>query len=86
MRRQLVWSASANRDLARLDRQVAARLYRAATRFAETGHGDFARLRPPMEGYRLRVGDWRLLVSMDDPQGTMEVVAIRHRREAYRSE
>jgi len=83
---QLLWSAAAKRDLAKIDRQVSARIVRAAVRCAETGHGDLSRLRPPLDGYRLRVGDWRLLLELDEPSGTMRVVRVLHRREAYREE
>ncbi len=35
-------------------------------------------------GYRLRVGDYRVLYEVDQPMLTITVYAIRHRREAYR--
>ena len=34
--------------------------------------------------WRLRVGDYRVLFSIDDSTRVVEIVAIRHRREAYR--
>lgn len=36
------------------------------------------------EGYRLRVGDYRVLFTIDDRAQTITVYRIRHRREAYR--
>jgi len=36
------------------------------------------------EGYRLRVGDHRILYLINDAMKRVEVIAIRHRREAYR--
>ena len=42
------------------------------------------KLRGKAEEYRLRVGDYRVLYIVDDAAQVVEVVAIRHRREAYR--
>ena len=36
------------------------------------------------EGYRLRVGDYRLLYTVDDRGGRVVVYSVAHRREAYR--
>jgi mRNA interferase RelE/StbE len=34
--------------------------------------------------WRIRVGDWRVIYSIDDPTGRVDVSAIRHRSDAYR--
>ena len=36
------------------------------------------------EGYRIRVGDYRVLFMIDDANKAVEVYAIRHRRDVYR--
>lgn len=36
------------------------------------------------QGYRLRVGDYRILYEIDDPGKMVTVYRIKHRREAYR--
>ncbi|MBI2917328.1 MAG: type II toxin-antitoxin system RelE/ParE family toxin [Chloroflexi bacterium] len=36
------------------------------------------------EGYRLRVGDYRVLYRINDKDQTVVVRGIKHRREAYR--
>ncbi|MBI2872073.1 MAG: type II toxin-antitoxin system RelE/ParE family toxin [Chloroflexi bacterium] len=35
-------------------------------------------------GYRVRVGEYRVLFFLDDETRTVVVTAVRHRREAYR--
>jgi mRNA interferase RelE/StbE len=35
-------------------------------------------------GYRLRVGDWRVMFALQDDVLTVLVIRIAHRREAYR--
>jgi mRNA interferase RelE/StbE len=34
--------------------------------------------------WRVRVGDWRVLYTIDDNQRVVDVAAIRHRGDAYR--
>jgi len=36
------------------------------------------------DGYRIRVGDYRVLFVIDDDNKKVEVYAIRHRRDVYR--
>ena len=37
-----------------------------------------------LEGYRLRVGDYRVLLTIDDANKLVTIYRILHRREAYR--
>ncbi|MHB0875935.1 MAG: type II toxin-antitoxin system RelE family toxin [Anaerolineae bacterium] len=80
----VIWANPAEHDLRRLDRDVARRVREAVARFAETGEGDIARLRPPAAGYCLRVGDWRVLVYIDRQAGTLTVRAVDHRSRIYK--
>ncbi|MGQ9555652.1 MAG: type II toxin-antitoxin system RelE family toxin [Anaerolineae bacterium] len=43
---------------------MATRVVRAVVRLAGSGQGDLKQLQPPMYGYRVRVGDWRVLVDL----------------------
>jgi mRNA interferase RelE/StbE len=36
------------------------------------------------DGYRLRVGDWRVLYDLDERLRVIDVVDVRQRKEAYR--
>jgi mRNA interferase RelE/StbE len=80
----VVLTASAQRDLRRLDRPVAARILDALTRFAETGQGDVTRLQGVADEWRLRVGDWRVRFRYDYPTRTLAVLRILPRGQAYR--
>ena len=35
-------------------------------------------------GYRVRVGDYRILFEIDDPTQTVIIYRVKHRREVYR--
>ena len=41
------------------------------------------KLKGRAEEYRLRVGDYRVLYVVDDAAQVVEIIAVRHRREAY---
>jgi mRNA interferase RelE/StbE len=36
------------------------------------------------EGYRIRVGDYRILYVIDDAERRVEIVSVAHRKEVYR--
>jgi mRNA interferase RelE/StbE len=58
------------------------RILLALTRYAETGEGDVKALEGRFTGtHRLRVGSWR--VRFRRVQGTIHVLAVENRGEAY---
>lgn len=75
---------SAEKDLDRLDPQVRTRVLRAIRRFAEnprTGKALKLRGRPD---WRLRVGDWRVLLELEQGARTIRVKRVLPRGRAYR--
>lgn len=83
MRKGITWEDAAKADIRAIDRQEAMRILHAIGRYLLTGEGDIVRLQgiePPE--YRLRVGDYR--VRYYDHGSSIHVIALRHRREAYR--
>ena len=82
---ELVIRPRALKDLARLphaDRdRVKVRIEAYAASPRDPRH-DVVALAGTMVGYRLRVGDWRVLFSV--VEGRMEVTRVMNRKEAYR--
>lgn len=81
--REIEWTEAALEDMAALDKGIARRVKQAVERFAQTGAGNVKRLQgidPPE--YRLRMGDYRVRVHLDDQ--AVRVLRVRNRREAYR--
>lgn len=80
------WSRRAERELSKLDRQVA----RALVRFMADridGTDDPRQWGKPLRGddlWRYRVGDYRILCSIEDGRLVVLVVELGHRREVYR--
>ena len=46
-------------------------------------NSDVKKLKPPLAGFRLRCGDYRVFFDLRD-ENTIQITAVRHRREAYR--
>lgn len=81
--KNVTWTDRFKVQLRAIDRQTALHILHSLARLAARGEGDVKHLRgsdPPQ--FRLRVGDYRVLFHyLDDG---IQVVAVLHRREAYR--
>ena len=79
------WKNTALRELKQLDRQVLQRLVTAAEGIASDPPPVGARkLTGSDHTYRIRVGDYRIVYEIRDDDGLVEIVRVRHRRDAYR--
>ena len=76
---------TAQRDLRRLDPPVRQRVSDALRALAADPHraGQLRKLTGAPE-WRLRVGDWRVLVLLDGPQRVVQVTRVLPRGRAYR--
>ncbi|MBI3645930.1 MAG: type II toxin-antitoxin system RelE/ParE family toxin [Acidobacteriales bacterium] len=83
MAKKIVWSDRAKANLRAIEQATALRILQTLARVLSTGEGDVKRLRniePPE--FRLRVGDYR--VRFYDFGESIEILSVKHRREAYR--
>lgn len=81
--KKVVWKDQARDQLRAIEKDTALRILHALAGFAATAEGDVKRLRdiePPE--FRLRVGDYRVRFHM--AADTLEITAVKHRREVYR--
>jgi mRNA interferase RelE/StbE len=93
-----MWSASlawrieftepAKKQLAKLDRTVAKRIA-SYLRERVAGDADPRTVGKPLKGelreyWRYRVGDWRVICSIEDERLVVLVLHLAHRREVYR--
>ncbi len=82
-KKDAVWTDQAKADLRAIDQPTALRILHAIARYLASGEGDVKRLqdiKPPE--LRLRVGDYR--VRFHDHGHSIRVLAVQHRRQAYR--
>ena len=75
---------SAEKELDKLPRGIYDRIIGHLLTLRDTPRPPGARKLVGREGYRLRVGDHRILYEIDDPKQQVEVFSIAHRREVYR--
>jgi mRNA-degrading endonuclease RelE of RelBE toxin-antitoxin system len=83
MGKKIAWTDQAKADLRAIDQATALRILHIVARYLATGVGDVRHLQdvePPE--FRLRVGDYR--VRFHDLGDSILVLAVKHRREAYR--
>ncbi len=81
----LEFSRGATKALLRMPRDQAARIRKAIDVLARDpiGARNVKKL-TEHPGYRLRVGDWRVLYLLDRDRIVVQVVRVAHRREVYR--
>jgi mRNA interferase RelE/StbE len=76
---------SAARELAKLERSLQRRVARRIDRLAADPRGGCAiKLRGANDVWRARVGDYRILYSIDDDRLAVLIARIGHRRDIYR--
>jgi mRNA interferase RelE/StbE len=79
---EIIWSDSAARQLRKLDRQIARRIY---DKVGELAHEPFRSVRR-LAGepyYRLRVGDYRALLRIREQELQILVLRVGHRESVY---
>ena len=79
----VVWSPEARAELRAIDRETALQILHCLDRYLGNRTGDMKKLKPPLSGFRLRCGDYRVFFDHKD-ENTIAITAVRNRREAYR--
>jgi mRNA interferase RelE/StbE len=75
---------SAEKELADLPREVHQRIIKRLLTLKANPRPPGAKKLGGGEKYRIRVGDYRVLYTIDDALQKIEVSAVGHRREVYR--
>lgn len=79
------WKASAIKELRRLDRQLVRRVVDAVEALASDPFPAGTRKMQDGEyAYRIRVGPYRVVYTVLTEALVVEVIRVRHRRDAYR--
>jgi mRNA-degrading endonuclease RelE of RelBE toxin-antitoxin system len=79
----VIWSPEARADLRAIEREAAMQILLSVDRYLASRNGDVKKLKPPLTGFRLRSGDYRVFFDQKD-ENTIEITGVRNRREAYR--
>jgi mRNA-degrading endonuclease RelE of RelBE toxin-antitoxin system len=79
----VIWSPETRADLRAIDREPAMQILYCIDRYLTNRIGDVKKLKPPLPGFRLRCGDYRVFFDLKN-ENTIEITGVRNRREAYR--
>ena len=80
----VTFTRSAQKEVRLLDGGMRVRVVRAIRELAnEPRPAGCRKLVGPHNRWRIRVGDYRVLYTIDDAGRLLEVVAVRHRSKAY---
>lgn len=74
----------AQKELAQLPSRTYETVRDAVQRLANQPRPEGCRKLRGREGWRIRVGKYRVIYEIDDPQGMVTVLHIGHRRDVYR--
>jgi mRNA interferase RelE/StbE len=84
MPKQILLSTPAQKQFGKLDNEIKKRVKNALHRLADSGAGDIKEMKGIKGGadlYRLRVGDYRLVYSLDSD--AIRITQIFHRGKGY---
>jgi len=81
---EIEFRPAALRELREIDRSTQPRIRGAIALLAQDPRPPASRQLRGRDGYRLRVGDYRIIYTIDDGVLLIVVVTIGHRREVYR--
>ena len=80
----ITFARSARKELERFDAQVVNRIFQKIEALAKGPRPIGCRkLHGEKNLWRIRVGDYRVIYSIDDVEYRIDIVAVRHRSKAY---
>ncbi len=80
----VTFARSARKELEALDNSVIVRIFTKIEMLTEEPRpAGCKKLVGQNDLWRIRVGDYRMIYTIDDEGKVVDVVAVRHRREAY---
>ena len=81
----MTFARSARKELEKLPPSLARRIFRRIEALMKVPRPSGAiRLQGNSNLWRIRVGDYRVIYSIDDPARMIDISAVRNRRDAYR--
>lgn len=79
----ILWSPEARADLRTIERETAMQILSCLDRYQISRSGDIKKLKPPLTGFRLRCGDYRVFFDPKD-ENSIEITGVVDRKDAYR--
>ncbi len=84
MKFQIIWSESAAKELKKLDRTVANRIFKKVSKLSDNSyHFDVTKIVGDPY-FRLRVGDYRVIFDIQNDRLRILVLKVGHRKNVYK--
>jgi len=81
----VVFARSARKELQNLDPQVTRRIFKQVeVLVTDPRPSGVVKLEGATDLWRIRVGQWRVVYRVSDRERLVDVIAVRHRSDAYR--
>lgn len=83
----IVFSSASRKELKKLPREVLKRVVQKIEELSENPYSpylDIKKLAGSMDEYRLRVGDYRIIYSIENNKLYIFVITIAHRKDVYK--
>lgn len=84
MKFQIIWSESASKELKKLDRTVANRIYKKVSQLSENPYHFEVTKMIGDPYFRLRVGDYRVIFDIQNEVLRILVLKVGHRKNVYK--
>lgn len=81
---EVIIKAPAQRDLDSLPEKEVIRIARRLAQLQQNPRPVGVQKLTDQEGYRIRIGDYRVLYLIDDQKEQIQIYRIKHRKDAYR--
>lgn len=81
---KLKLTSKAEKELDRLDDKTALRISQKILQLANNPFGSNSQKLGGGKGYRIGIGDYRVVYTVDKLTKTVTIIKIRHRRDVYR--
>jgi len=81
---KITYTKSAEKEILSLDKSTGQRIFKKIELLEKNPFGQGAKKLGGGKGYRMRVGDYRVIYIIDKENKEVVIIKIRHRKEAYR--
>ena len=81
---KVVYSKIAEKEILHIDRAVGQRIYKKVNLLKNHPFGRGSQKLSGNKGYRIRIGDYRVVYLVDKKEQMITIIKVKHRKEVYR--
>lgn len=81
---KVIFSHSSEKELLKLNRPLAQKILLKTAELGNDPFGQGAKKLEGGKGYRIRVGDYRVVYTIDHFSKTITIIRVKHRKDVYR--